>query len=95
LTEITGTLHKNLCTFMTSFITTITMVKFVIRTTNVVVPGAVMITNFTSDFMVNIFTLGTKVINVHMVTYTTMVTTVKNGRWFLWLGKCAGSLFLC
>jgi hypothetical protein len=51
---------------MTSFITTITMVKFVIRTTNVVVPGAVMITKITSDFMVNIFTLGTKVINVHM-----------------------------
>jgi len=98
LTEITGTLHKNLCTFTTSFITTITtitMVKFVNRTINVAVAGAVMITNITSDFMVNIFTLGTKVINVHMVTYATMVTRVKNGRWFLWLGKCAGSLFLC
>jgi hypothetical protein len=35
---------------MTSFITTITMVKFVTRTTNVVVAGAVMITNITSDF---------------------------------------------
>jgi len=95
LTEITGTLHKILCTFTTSFITKITMVKFVTRTTNVVVTGAVMITNITSAFMVNIFTLGTKVINVHMVTYVTMVTRVKNDRWFLWLGKCAGSLFLC
>jgi hypothetical protein len=52
------------------------MVKFVTRTTNVVVAGALMITNITSDFMFNIFTLGTKVINVHMITYATMVTWV-------------------
>jgi hypothetical protein len=78
---------------MTSFITAITMANFVTRTTNVVVVGAIMITNITNDFLVTISPFGTKVIHVHMATYATIVTRVKNGRWFLWLRKCVGNLF--